>query len=164
MIPFAQYCSRTRENTIVQEDNAPAHNHSNQARVYNLHNVARLLWPGNSPDLNAIEKAWPWLKRVTTARGCPKTKRELKRSWERAWKQLPQETIQVWIEGIVHNIKEVIRLEGGNEYKEGRNSKRSYKGQRIKGVLSPHTYLNAQLSASEAGASEVDEDVWIDEE
>jgi hypothetical protein len=33
---------------------------------------------------------------------------------------MPQEKIQEWIERIVVHIQEVIRLEGGNEYKEGR--------------------------------------------
>jgi hypothetical protein len=34
---------------------------------------------------------------------------------------MPQEKIQAWIERIPRHIREVIRLEGGNEYKEGRN-------------------------------------------
>jgi hypothetical protein len=34
---------------------------------------------------------------------------------------LTQERIQAWIERIIVHVKEVIRLEGGNEYKEGRN-------------------------------------------
>ena len=33
---------------------------------------------------------------------------------------MPQEKIQAWIERIIAYIKDVIRLEGGNEYKEGR--------------------------------------------
>jgi hypothetical protein len=33
---------------------------------------------------------------------------------------MPQERIQAWIERIMDHIPEVIRLEGGNEYKEGR--------------------------------------------
>jgi hypothetical protein len=33
---------------------------------------------------------------------------------------MPQERIQAWIECIIEHIKEVIRLEGSNEYKEGR--------------------------------------------
>jgi hypothetical protein len=33
---------------------------------------------------------------------------------------MPQEKIQAWIERIIVHIKDVIRLEGGNEYKEGR--------------------------------------------
>ena len=63
-----------------------------------------MLWPGNSPDLNAIEKAWAWLKRQTTARGCPKTRRELEAIWVNAWAALPQEKIQQWIEGVYHNV------------------------------------------------------------
>jgi transposase len=38
--------------------------------------VERLSWCGNSPDLNAIEPAWPWLKRRTTKKGAPKNKSE----------------------------------------------------------------------------------------
>jgi hypothetical protein len=33
---------------------------------------------------------------------------------------LPQSKIQKWIEAIPYYIKEIIRLEGGNKYKEGR--------------------------------------------
>jgi hypothetical protein len=33
---------------------------------------------------------------------------------------MPQERIQAWIEHIILHIKDVIRLDGGNEYKEGR--------------------------------------------
>jgi hypothetical protein len=33
---------------------------------------------------------------------------------------MPQEKIQAWIERVVIHIEEVIRLEGGNEYQEGR--------------------------------------------
>jgi hypothetical protein len=33
---------------------------------------------------------------------------------------MPEVKIQAWIERIIAHIKDVIRLEGGNEYKEGR--------------------------------------------
>jgi hypothetical protein len=33
---------------------------------------------------------------------------------------MPQAKIQAWIERIIIHIQEVRRLEGGNEYKEGR--------------------------------------------
>ena len=33
---------------------------------------------------------------------------------------MPQEKIQAWIKRVIDYIQEVIRLEGGNEYKEGR--------------------------------------------
>jgi transposase len=120
LLPFAKECATKRPNTIVQEDKAPAHNHHIQQRIYDLYGVQRLLWCGNSPDLNAIEPAWPWLKRYTTKKGAPKSRSEAIRAWEEAWKQLPQEAIQRWIERIPRHIQEIIRLEGGNEYKEGR--------------------------------------------
>ena len=125
-----------------------------------------MLWPGNSPDLTAIEKAWPWMKRTTTNFGAPTAKSEMVQSWEHNWyNSLPQSSIQAWIEGIVHNIQEVIRLEGGNEYKEGREAKRSYKGRRKVGELFKHAYIprpsDADLADDDSAYEDVDD---IDEE
>jgi hypothetical protein len=40
-------------------------------------------------------------------------------------------------QGIPANIKKIIELEGGNEYKEGKEAfKRTWAGQRVKGTLS----------------------------
>jgi len=79
-----------------------------------------MLWPANSPDLNAIEKAWFYMKKETTKRGPTTDRKKLKARWEKCWQDLPQSKIQEWIEAIPHHVKEIIRLEGGNEYKEGR--------------------------------------------
>ena len=121
MFPFAKECLQTRPNTIVQEDKAPAHNHYIQQQAYDLYKVSRLLWCGNSPDLNAIEAAWPWLKRITTKKGAPKSRQEAIIAWKTAWAELPQEKIQAWIERIPVHVQKIIELEGGNEYKEGRD-------------------------------------------
>jgi hypothetical protein len=120
MLPFAKECLRERPDTVVQEDKAPSHAHHAQQRIYDLHEVRRLLWCGNSPDLNAIEPAWPYLKRETTKKGAPRSRAEAIRKWEAAWKELPQEKIQAWIERIPVHVQKIIELEGGNEYKEGR--------------------------------------------
>lgn len=120
LIPFAKSCLTSRPHTIVQEDKAPAHSHSIQQLVYDREGVERLLWCGNSPDLNAIEPAWPWLKRRTTRQGAPKSRQEAIRAWHDAWEEMPQELIQGWIERIPRHVQEIIKLEGGNEYKEGR--------------------------------------------
>ena len=72
---------------------------------------------GNSPDLNAIEAAWLWLKRRTTSRSAPRDKKTGKQAWIDGWNEL--ENIQQWIEWLVRHIQEVIEHEGGNEYKEG---------------------------------------------
>jgi hypothetical protein len=76
LIPFTQECAKERPATIVQEDKAPSHTHFIQQRVYDIHSVQRMTWCGNSPDLNAIEPAWPYLKRQTTKRGAPKNRKD----------------------------------------------------------------------------------------
>ena len=67
-----------------------------------------------------IEQCWPYLKRATTAKGAPTSRAAATQAWQEACKELEQPRIQQWIERIPVHIREVIRLEGGNEYKEGR--------------------------------------------
>lgn len=112
---------KERPNTVVQEDRAPAHKHHAQQTVYDLQGVQRLLWCSNSPDLNAIEPAWLWMKRVTTKKGAPKSRSEAIRKWEAAWNDLPQEKIQAWIQRLPAHIRKIIDCKGGNEYLEGRD-------------------------------------------
>ena len=42
----------------------------------------------------------------------------MKEDWTNCWEEMEQKKIQAWIERIPIHIQEVIRLEGGNEYKE----------------------------------------------
>jgi hypothetical protein len=79
----------------------------------------KMLWPANSPNLNAIEKAWFYMKRETTKRGPTTDRKKLKVRWKKCWENLPQSKIQEWIQAIPYHVKEIIRLKGGNEYKEG---------------------------------------------
>jgi hypothetical protein len=76
LLPFAKECMKERPGTIVQEDKAPSHAHYAQRLVYIRERVERLSWCGNSPNLNAIEPAWPWLKRRTTKKGALKNRVE----------------------------------------------------------------------------------------
>ena len=78
-----------------------------------------------------IEPAWPWIKQIITKKGAPKNRADAERVWENIWKDLPQAKIQAWIERIPIHIKNIIQLEGGNEYIEGRRLDKK------KQVLSP---------------------------
>lgn len=73
--------------------------------VYNYHEVRRLLWPGNSPDLNMIKPAWDWLKRRTTARGAPAKREDAIRAWKQAWEDLGQEMIANGLGGSFVHLK-----------------------------------------------------------
>ncbi|CBF84331.1 hypothetical protein AN2628.2 [Aspergillus nidulans FGSC A4] len=145
LIPFAKACKIERPDTKVLEDGAPAHKHHAQRRIYSIHEIEKIFdWPGNSPDLNAIEPCWMWMKKRTTSRGAPRDKKTGKTAWIKAWNELPQEKIQGWIERLIRHIQEVIQHDGGNEYKEGRtdHDARSWKGRRIKGQLSARQDLS----------------------
>lgn len=119
LIPFAKECLKERPDTLVQEDKAPSHDSQYQKEIWNLSRVLKLLWPGNSPDLNAIEPAWMWMKRDTTKKGALTSRKAAEVAWIKSWKQMPQERIQRWIERIPFHIQHIIKLEGGNDYKEG---------------------------------------------
>ena len=106
------------------EDKAPAHVHHYQNVVYSLYHVQKLLWCGNSPDCNAIEPCWFYMKRETTKKGAPQSRAEAVRAWEKCWTDLPQAKIQAWIERLLIHIPKIIELYGGNEYIEGRGSRR----------------------------------------
>ena len=105
---------------LVQEDKAPAHASKYQDELFRLHDIMRLLWPGNSPDMNLTEPCWPWMKRTTTKKGAPRTRRDTEERWKKAWDDLPQEKIQAWIERIPRHLRIIRFLKGDNKYKEGR--------------------------------------------
>ncbi len=69
------------------------------------------------------------MKRRTTRKGAPKSRQEVVTVWQAAWQELPQEKIQQWIERIPWHIKQIIELEGGNEYKEGREKQQQQEQQ-----------------------------------
>jgi transposase len=45
--------------------------------------IMKMLWLGNSPDLNVIKKAWFWMKKETTKRGPTSDKKKLRARWEK---------------------------------------------------------------------------------
>ena len=120
LLPFAKECQKDRPKTTVQEDNALAHKSHYQQEVYNLWKIMKMIQPSNSPDLNAIKRLWYYMKRETTKRGPTNNKKKLRVRQEKYWESIPQKKIQEWIKAIPDHVKEIIRLKGGNEYKEGR--------------------------------------------
>jgi hypothetical protein len=52
------------------------------------------------------------------------SKTQMKEDWQDCWDDMSQERIQAWIRQIPIYVQEVIKLEGGNEYKEGISGKK----------------------------------------
>ena len=44
----------------------------------------------------------------------------MKIDWINCWDNMEAERRHAWVERVYYHVKEVIRLKGGNEYKEGR--------------------------------------------
>jgi transposase len=63
-------------------------------------------WPPHSPDLNAIEYIWNWM-RMFVNKEAPNTRASLKRAVRLAWQQLPQSKIQSCIDHIPDMIRSV---------------------------------------------------------
>jgi transposase len=134
---------------ILQEDGASPHIHQANQVLIKEWRVKRLDWPGNSPDLNAIEPAWPHLKRKSQEKENWELKTHLEGIWKIGWSELTQEKIRAWIDRIPRHIQKVIELEGGNDYREGRMDTRT-KGKDFKSVLTGGLERLLGMSSSES--------------
>ena len=64
------------------------------------------------------------MKRETTKHGATSSEKQRRQDWIDCWRKMPQKKIREWIEAILVHIKEVIKANGGNEYKEGRGNRK----------------------------------------
>jgi len=126
LIPFAK-----ETGGVIIEDGAPCHKHWFVQQTYDVQEVLRASWAGNSPDLNAIEPVWFDLKRITTKKGAPETRKAAEEAWLTAWEEYPQERLQNFVDRIRIHIDKVIELEGGNEYIEGLQTRQRARNSRI---------------------------------
>lgn len=70
-------------------------------------------WPPYSPELNIIEHVWSWMTAYINKER-PKNRRELKRYIRAAWNEIPQSTIQAYINNLPTVMKRIIDAKGDN--------------------------------------------------
>jgi transposase len=82
-----------------------------------LLDIARMIWPAQSPDLNAIEAAWDYIRRQIKKREkfCS-TNEEVIQAWEEEWAKIPVEIINQWIDSIRERLQKVIDSGGKNTF------------------------------------------------
>ena len=123
LLPFTQSLACLNPNMIVQEDKATSYIVKIHQTYFDVCEIRRLLWPGNSPNLNMIKPCQSYLKRTTIKRGLLTSRAAAEKAWLRAQQDLKQWRIQQWIKRIPCHIKKVIELKGGNDYREGAEEK-----------------------------------------
>ena len=62
---------------VLMEDSAPVHRSKAPATWRANHNIEKLVWPANSPDLNPIENVWKMLKDCVQKNHRPKNQTEM---------------------------------------------------------------------------------------
>ena len=118
LLPFVRSQQEAGRQVVVLEDGAPAHNSQFDREFFVFNDLVKILWPGNSPDINASEHAWPWMRRQITKQGPPSTtKEQCAQQWRDQWQELPIEVINQWVLRIPNKIREIIKQHGDNSFK-----------------------------------------------
>ena len=118
LVPWTKEVERQRGISVeVLEDGAPAHVSKFDIEYMEMNGIKKLLWPANSPDINASEHAWSYM-RYHISRDYPTstTREQCAQQWRDEWERLPQEQIDAWIDRIPNVIRQIIAQKGDNNF------------------------------------------------
>ena len=100
---------------VFQQDNARPHTALATQRYLQRNNIATMLWPAVSPDLNPMEQVWAYLKRkINTLPRRPATAHELRREIVRQWNRVPAAFLQRLVASMRNRSRLVINNGGGH--------------------------------------------------
>ncbi|MBW0553460.1 hypothetical protein O181_093175 [Austropuccinia psidii MF-1] len=66
LLPFMDELAEDQEGLTLMEDGAPIHTAMVSQKWHDEHQIHKLSWPPNSPDINPIEKLWFKMKHIVT--------------------------------------------------------------------------------------------------
>ena len=100
---------------LFMDDNAPVHrahtaqNYKDQSEVH----VTSMEWPAKSPDLNAIENIWLYMKRELQKSAVDiTTKNDLLREIQSMWRNIELDYIRNLYQSIPNRLNNVIEMKG----------------------------------------------------
>jgi len=96
---------------ILLEDNDPKHTAKLAETWREKHNIDRITWPSNSPDLNPIENVWNIVKNKV-AHLQPSTLKDLQEAIKQVWSELPRNLAQNLVLSMPNRIKEITQSKG----------------------------------------------------
>lgn len=98
---------------IVLEDGAGPHKMKGFVAERASYGIINIKHPGASPDLNAIENCWAWVKnRIRRMPGHPSSLDQLWEAVQKCWDELPQSIIDGWIDDFELRRLEVVAKQG----------------------------------------------------
>ncbi|KAF1967269.1 hypothetical protein BU23DRAFT_484046, partial [Bimuria novae-zelandiae CBS 107.79] len=100
-----------------QYDGAPAHKSLIAQDYLILQHIERLWWPGHSPEVNASEHAWPWIRRHVRKDFSPScNEKQCEKQWVKEWESMPIKVINRWVDGIPEQVRRIIKYGGQNNF------------------------------------------------
>jgi hypothetical protein len=101
-----------RHRFSLLHDNASCHTSAATTQRLTQQNINVVPnYPAHSPDFNAMEKVWAWLK-MKVKRERPTNGRMLKNFIHQAWNVLPASHRQNYIRHVQHVMQQVIAVRG----------------------------------------------------
>lgn len=117
LVPWVDNLKKQGIKCVLLQDGAPAHKSQISRDYLTISQLEWLWWLGHSPEVNASEHAWPWIRNHVTHQFTPSTDREqCERQWIASWDALPIEIINRWVMGIPEVVRRIIRNGGKNNF------------------------------------------------
>ena len=115
LVPYLKQVDEQCSGVIFQQDNAPCHvaEYTNWWRQ--THNINRMSWPVQSPDLNPIEHLWDHLdQQIRKRRPLPTSPTALVAALQDAWGRIPLDVLRNLIAGMPTRVAAVIKAKGSH--------------------------------------------------
>ena len=111
LLPFA--IEKHPDGYTFQQDNAPIHTSKWTKSWLKEQEIATLVWPALSPDLNPIENLWSVLARAVYRDGRQfETVSDLREVVDQCWASIDATLLQKLVDSMKHRCLEVIKKEG----------------------------------------------------
>ena len=118
LLPFCQQIIQAYGECYLLEDGAASHTADQNLEEYEISGLHRINWPANSPDFNAIEMAWYFLKRkVIELPYIASNIEKCKQAWHDVWEKLEQDRIGGWVSRIRPRMEICKQQRGDNKFK-----------------------------------------------
>ena len=101
------------DNFIFQHDNDPKHTSAHVKDFFILNQIAVLVWPSQSPDLNPIEHLWDYVKRKVREDRISSIQM-LKEKLVAIWNEIPSELCKKLVGSMPKRCEEVLRNKGSH--------------------------------------------------